>query len=191
MRIYRERGLAGRDGPSRRSDRDHGRQQPPRAGGRRGAAARSQERRADGRGRDASSIPRRPGSSRTSPIGADTMLHPGVYLAGPHHASARAASSTSNVRVVDSTLDDDVVVNSFCVITESRVRAGAQARPVRAPPAAVGRRRAGARRQLRRAEEDDARAAARRRTTWRISATRRSARRSTSAPARSPATTTA
>ena len=109
-------------------------------------------------------------------VGADTVLHPGVYLQGRTTIGA-GCELHSNVRVVDSVIDDDVFVNSFCVIAESRVRAGARLGPVRAPTAPVRRRRTGARRQLRRVEEDRARTRARRRTTWLISATRSSARR--------------
>lgn len=61
-------------------------------------------------------------------VGADTVLHPGVYLQGTTTIGARCELH-SNVRVVDSTLDDDVFVNSFCLIAESRVRAGARLGP--------------------------------------------------------------
>ena len=123
-------------------------------------------------------------------IGADTIIHPGVYLEG-RTAIGSGCVINSGVRIVDSRIDDGVVINNFCVISESHVVARRAGRSVRPHPAAVGRRRGCARRQLRRAEEDDARAGDRRPTTSRTSATRRLARRSTSAPARSPATTTA
>jgi bifunctional UDP-N-acetylglucosamine pyrophosphorylase/glucosamine-1-phosphate N-acetyltransferase len=61
-------------------------------------------------------------------VGADTVLHPGVYLQGKTTIGARCELH-SNVRIVDSTIDDDVFVNSFCVIAESRVRAGAKLGP--------------------------------------------------------------
>ena len=77
------------------------------------------------------------------------------------------------------------------MITDSAVESGVAHRSVRAPAAGSRRRRGRAHRQLRRAEESDARRRQRRRIISPISATRRSAKRSTSAPARSPATTTA
>ena len=106
-------------------------------------------------------------------------------------ASARDCEIHAGVRIVDSTLADDVVVQNYCVIRESTVDAGVTMGPfshIRPDSHARGRR---ARRQLRRAEEGAARRRAPRPVTWPISATRPSARRSTSAPARSPATTTA
>ena len=124
-------------------------------------------------------------------IGAGHHPPPGRLPAGTHPDWRRAASSTPASASSTRTIDDEVFVNSFCVITRVADRRGGADRPVRAHPPAVGRRRAGARRQLRRAEEDHARPRARRPTTSPISATRPSASRSTSAPARSPATTTA
>jgi bifunctional UDP-N-acetylglucosamine pyrophosphorylase / glucosamine-1-phosphate N-acetyltransferase len=61
-------------------------------------------------------------------IGADTVIHPGVYLEGRTRIGARCEIH-SGVRVVDSTIDDDVVINNFCVITSSRVAAGARVGP--------------------------------------------------------------
>jgi bifunctional UDP-N-acetylglucosamine pyrophosphorylase/glucosamine-1-phosphate N-acetyltransferase len=61
-------------------------------------------------------------------IGQDTILHPGVYLQGRTSVGARCELQ-SNVRVVDSLLGDDVFVNSFCVIRESRIGSGAQLGP--------------------------------------------------------------
>jgi bifunctional UDP-N-acetylglucosamine pyrophosphorylase/glucosamine-1-phosphate N-acetyltransferase len=61
-------------------------------------------------------------------IGVDSVLHPGVYLQGRTRIGARCELQ-SNVRIVNGTLDDDVFVNSFSVIRESRVRAGAQIGP--------------------------------------------------------------
>ena len=61
-------------------------------------------------------------------IGVDTVLHPGVYLQGRTQIGARCELQ-SNVRIVDGTLADDVFVNSFSVIRESRVGAGAQIGP--------------------------------------------------------------
>jgi len=61
-------------------------------------------------------------------VGPDTILHPGVYLQGRTTVGG-ACELHSNVRVVDSVIEDDVFVNSFCVIAESRVRAGARLGP--------------------------------------------------------------
>ncbi len=61
-------------------------------------------------------------------IGADTVLHPGVYLQGCTRIGARCELQ-SNVRIVDGTLADDVFVNSFSVINESHVGAGARIGP--------------------------------------------------------------
>jgi bifunctional UDP-N-acetylglucosamine pyrophosphorylase/glucosamine-1-phosphate N-acetyltransferase len=61
-------------------------------------------------------------------IGADTVLHPGVYLQGGTVVGARCELQ-SNVRIVDAVLGDDVFVNSFCVIAESRVGSGARLGP--------------------------------------------------------------
>jgi bifunctional UDP-N-acetylglucosamine pyrophosphorylase / glucosamine-1-phosphate N-acetyltransferase len=61
-------------------------------------------------------------------IGADTVLHPGVSLQGRTTIGVRCQLQSS-VRIVDSVLGDDVFVNSFCVITESRVGSGARIGP--------------------------------------------------------------
>jgi bifunctional UDP-N-acetylglucosamine pyrophosphorylase/glucosamine-1-phosphate N-acetyltransferase len=61
-------------------------------------------------------------------VGRDTVIHPNVYLEGSTRIGERCEIHAS-VRVVDSTLDDGVVVNNFCVIRESHVRAGAQIGP--------------------------------------------------------------
>jgi bifunctional UDP-N-acetylglucosamine pyrophosphorylase/glucosamine-1-phosphate N-acetyltransferase len=61
-------------------------------------------------------------------IGQDTVLHPGVYLQGRTIVGARCELQ-SNVRIVDSLLEDDVFVNSFTVIAESRVGSGARIGP--------------------------------------------------------------
>ncbi|HET7695414.1 MAG TPA: bifunctional UDP-N-acetylglucosamine diphosphorylase/glucosamine-1-phosphate N-acetyltransferase GlmU [Vicinamibacterales bacterium] len=61
-------------------------------------------------------------------IGPDTVIHPNVYLEG----RTRIGSSCvihAGVRIVDSTLDDGVVVNNYCVISESHVAAGARIGP--------------------------------------------------------------
>jgi len=61
-------------------------------------------------------------------VGADTTLHPGVYLEGRTRIG-RGCVINSGVRIVDSTLDDEVVVNNFCVILQSHIARGAQVGP--------------------------------------------------------------
>ncbi|HEX6974819.1 MAG TPA: bifunctional UDP-N-acetylglucosamine diphosphorylase/glucosamine-1-phosphate N-acetyltransferase GlmU [Vicinamibacterales bacterium] len=61
-------------------------------------------------------------------VGADTILHPGVYLEGRTRIGA-GCEIHSGVRIVDSTIDDNVVINNFCVIAESHVRSGARLGP--------------------------------------------------------------
>lgn len=57
-------------------------------------------------------------------VGPDTVIHPGVALEGRTTVGARCELH-SGVRVVDSTLADDVTVKNFCVITETRLKARA------------------------------------------------------------------
>jgi bifunctional UDP-N-acetylglucosamine pyrophosphorylase / glucosamine-1-phosphate N-acetyltransferase len=61
-------------------------------------------------------------------IGADTTIHPGVYLEGRTRIGAGCVIH-SGVRIVDSTLDDGVTINNFCVIVESHVARGARIGP--------------------------------------------------------------
>ena len=61
-------------------------------------------------------------------IGRDSTIHPGVYLEGRTSIGANCVIH-SGVRIVDSQVDDDVVINNFCVITESRVQRGARVGP--------------------------------------------------------------
>ncbi len=61
-------------------------------------------------------------------IGPDTTIHPGVYLEGATRVGARCEIH-SGVRIVDSTIEDGVVINNFCVITSSRVASGARIGP--------------------------------------------------------------
>jgi bifunctional UDP-N-acetylglucosamine pyrophosphorylase/glucosamine-1-phosphate N-acetyltransferase len=61
-------------------------------------------------------------------VGRDTVIHPNVYLEGRTRIGERCEINAS-VRIVDSTLEDGVVINNFCVIRESHVRAGAQIGP--------------------------------------------------------------
>ena len=61
-------------------------------------------------------------------IGADTIVHPGVYLEG-HTAVGSGCEIHSGVRIVDSVIGDKVVIHNFCVIVGSRVSGGAQVGP--------------------------------------------------------------
>ena len=61
-------------------------------------------------------------------VGSDTVIHPSVILEGRTVIGARCELH-SGVRVIDSTVGDDVTVNNFCVITESRVADGARIGP--------------------------------------------------------------
>ena len=153
--------------------------------------ARRPQRRADGRRRHADRPRRRRGLAPEVEIGQDTVVHPNVYLEGAH--AHRRALRDSGRRAASSIpwSADDVIVQNYCVIRESTVGAGVHHRTVLASPPRQHARRRRAHRQLRRAEEGEARARGRRPVISPISATRRSARTSTSAPARSRATTTA
>jgi bifunctional UDP-N-acetylglucosamine pyrophosphorylase / glucosamine-1-phosphate N-acetyltransferase len=61
-------------------------------------------------------------------IGRDTTIHAGVHLEGRTSIGSNCVIH-SGVRIVDSQIEDDVVVNNFCVITESRVQRGARVGP--------------------------------------------------------------
>ena len=61
-------------------------------------------------------------------VGADTVLHPNVYLEGTTRIG-RGCVIHSGVRIADSVLDDGVVVNNFCVILQSRIASGAHVGP--------------------------------------------------------------
>jgi bifunctional UDP-N-acetylglucosamine pyrophosphorylase/glucosamine-1-phosphate N-acetyltransferase len=61
-------------------------------------------------------------------VGQDTIVHPNVYLEGRTRIGSRCVIH-SGVRIVDSTIDDDVIVNNFCVIAESHVASGARIGP--------------------------------------------------------------
>ena len=61
-------------------------------------------------------------------IGADTIIHPGVYLEGRTVIGTNCVIN-AGVRIVDSTLGDDVVINNFCVVRQSRIENGAQVGP--------------------------------------------------------------
>jgi bifunctional UDP-N-acetylglucosamine pyrophosphorylase / glucosamine-1-phosphate N-acetyltransferase len=61
-------------------------------------------------------------------VGADTVIHPNVYLEG-RTTIGRASEIHSGVRIVDSTLGDRVTVRNHSVITHSRVAADAELGP--------------------------------------------------------------
>ncbi len=61
-------------------------------------------------------------------VGADTIIHPDVYLEGRTVVGSNCVIH-AGVRIVDSTIEDDAVVNNFCVIIESHVRRGARVGP--------------------------------------------------------------
>ena len=61
-------------------------------------------------------------------IGADTILHPNVYLEG-RTVIGSGCEIQCGVRIVNSTLADHVFVNSYCVITDSRIESGAKIGP--------------------------------------------------------------
>ena len=61
-------------------------------------------------------------------VGADTTIHPGVYLEGRTSIGGGCVIH-SGVRIVDSTIDDGVTINNFCVIVESHVSRGAKIGP--------------------------------------------------------------
>lgn len=61
-------------------------------------------------------------------IGADTVIHPNVYLEG-RTTIGSGCEIHAGVRIVDSTIDDGVVINNYCVILESHVATGARIGP--------------------------------------------------------------
>jgi bifunctional UDP-N-acetylglucosamine pyrophosphorylase/glucosamine-1-phosphate N-acetyltransferase len=64
----------------------------------------------------------------TVTIGAGTVLHPGVTLEGKTAIGANCRVR-SWVRITDSTIGDNVLINDNCIIVGSRVDAGAQVGP--------------------------------------------------------------
>ena len=72
-------------------------------------------------------------------VGADTILHPGVHLEGRTRIGS-GCEIHACVRIVDSTLEDGVVINNFCLILESTVARGARIGPFAhlRPQSAVG-----------------------------------------------------
>jgi bifunctional UDP-N-acetylglucosamine pyrophosphorylase/glucosamine-1-phosphate N-acetyltransferase len=61
-------------------------------------------------------------------IGVDTTIHPGVHLEGRTTVGAGCVIH-SGVRIIDSRLDDGVVINNFCLIVGSHVSRGAKVGP--------------------------------------------------------------
>jgi bifunctional UDP-N-acetylglucosamine pyrophosphorylase/glucosamine-1-phosphate N-acetyltransferase len=61
-------------------------------------------------------------------IGPDTVLYPNVHLEGQTSIGSNCVIYPG-VRVTDSAIEDDVVLNNGCVISESRVRTGARLGP--------------------------------------------------------------
>jgi bifunctional UDP-N-acetylglucosamine pyrophosphorylase / glucosamine-1-phosphate N-acetyltransferase len=61
-------------------------------------------------------------------VGADTVIHPGVYLEGRTRIGS-GCEIHSGVRILDSSVADGVVINNFCVITGSQVSSGARIGP--------------------------------------------------------------
>ena len=61
-------------------------------------------------------------------VGPDTVIHPGVFLQGRTRVGARCELH-AGVRIVDSTLGDDVTVRNHCVIQGAALAPGAQVGP--------------------------------------------------------------
>ncbi len=61
-------------------------------------------------------------------IGSDTIIRPSVFLEGRTRIGS-GCEIHSCVRIVDSTIDDSVVINNFCLILESHIRSGAKVGP--------------------------------------------------------------
>ncbi len=61
-------------------------------------------------------------------VGADTVIHPNVSLEGTTSVG-RGCEIHSGVRIVNSTIGDEVVILNHCLITDSRVRNGATLGP--------------------------------------------------------------
>jgi bifunctional UDP-N-acetylglucosamine pyrophosphorylase/glucosamine-1-phosphate N-acetyltransferase len=83
-----------------------------------------------------------PGSAWIGPdvvIGPDTVIHPNVYLEGRTRIGSNCEIH-AGVRLVDSVVDDGVVINNYCVICESHVARGARVGPFAhiRPQSAVG-----------------------------------------------------
>ena len=61
-------------------------------------------------------------------VGPDSVIHPGVILEGRTSIGARCELH-AGVRIVDSTVEDDVLVNNHCVIQGARIARGARVGP--------------------------------------------------------------
>ena len=61
-------------------------------------------------------------------IAPDTIIHPNVYLEG-RTTIGSGCEIQCGVRIVNSTLEDNVFINSYCVITDSHVGKGAKLGP--------------------------------------------------------------
>ena len=61
-------------------------------------------------------------------VGPDTVIHPGVFLQGRTRVGARCELH-AGVRIVDSTIGDDVTVRNHCVIQGATLAPGAQVGP--------------------------------------------------------------
>jgi bifunctional UDP-N-acetylglucosamine pyrophosphorylase / glucosamine-1-phosphate N-acetyltransferase len=61
-------------------------------------------------------------------IGADTIIHPGVFLEGTTRIGSRCEIH-SGARIVNSTVEDGAIINNFCVIFHSHIASGAQLGP--------------------------------------------------------------
>jgi len=61
-------------------------------------------------------------------VGADTVIHPHVQLQGTTRIGS-GCEIQSSVRIVDSVVGDNVLINNFCLIIKSTVANGAQVGP--------------------------------------------------------------
>jgi bifunctional UDP-N-acetylglucosamine pyrophosphorylase/glucosamine-1-phosphate N-acetyltransferase len=61
-------------------------------------------------------------------IGADTIVHPGVFLEGSTRIGM-GCEIHSGARIVNSTVEDGAIIHNFCVIVDSHVASGAQLGP--------------------------------------------------------------
>jgi bifunctional UDP-N-acetylglucosamine pyrophosphorylase/glucosamine-1-phosphate N-acetyltransferase len=61
-------------------------------------------------------------------IGADTILRPNVHLEG-RTTIGRGCEINANVRIIDSSIGDNVVVQNFCLIAGSSIASGASVGP--------------------------------------------------------------
>jgi len=61
-------------------------------------------------------------------IGADTIVHPGVFLEGTTRVGSRCEIH-SGVRLVNASVDDGAIIKNFCVITDSHIESGAEVGP--------------------------------------------------------------